>query len=205
MVLETIKNTMRSNWSVIVIFLITMIALRYFYIRNHRERVSLYKEFLNILAIVYIFLLFQLLTNVELNTTSSYNIIPFTEILRYPIGSELFYYNVIGNIIIFIPFGFFIADYVKAKNLWPALISSLIVSTTVEFVQINIGRSFDVDDIILNVVGGIIGYLLYIGLTAIKNHLPKFFQKDGLYNLFCLILLILILVYVLRIMGVLNF
>ena len=79
----------------------------------------------------------------------------------------------------------------------------MVVSTTVEFVQLNIGRSFDVDDIILNVLGGIIGYLLYIGLTAIHNHLPKVLQKEGIINIFCFIILIIMVLYVLKVMGVL--
>ena len=59
-------------------------------------------------------------------------------------------------------------------------LASLGALKNLEFVQLNIGRSFDVDDIILNVLGGIIGYLLYIGLTAIHNHLPKVLQKEGI-------------------------
>ncbi|MEG0794265.1 MAG: VanZ family protein [Bacilli bacterium] len=202
---DTLKSTLVLNWPVLAIFLVTMVSLRLFYIRTHREKVSFYKEFFNILAIIYVFILFSLLTKVELNNGSGYNIIPFTEILRYDIGSKLFYYNVIGNILIFIPFGFFVADYVKSKNIWPVLFICTIVSSTVEFVQLNIGRSFDIDDIILNIVGGVVGYLIYVGLTAIKNHLPKFFQKDGIYNFLCIILIVFILIYFLRIIGVLGF
>ena len=188
-----------------MIFLVTMISLRFFYWHSHREKMSLYKEFFNILAIIYIFLLFQLLTNVELNNSSGFNIIPFTEILRYKVGSKLFYYNVIGNILVFIPFGYFVADYIKSKNIVPAAIISAIVSFTVEFVQLNIGRSFDIDDIILNVCGGIVGYLVYIALQAIKGHLPRIFQRDGLYNFICLIIIALIILYILQSMGVLAF
>lgn len=205
MIIKTIENTINNNWAVVVIFLVTMVAMRFFFLRTHRERFSLYKEFFNIFSIIYIFLLFQLLTNVELNHASGYNLVPFTEILRYEIGSDLFYYNVLGNIIVFIPFGLIVADYVKSKNIWPALIISAIVSITIEFVQINIGRSFDVDDIILNVVGSIIGYLLYVGLVAIRNHLPKFFQRDGLYNIICLIIIVLIIFYIFNVMGVFGF
>lgn len=54
---------------------------------------------------------------------------------------------------------------------------SILVSLTIEVVQKYIGRSFDVDDIILNVVGGILGFLVYIGLDAIRKKLPSIFQK----------------------------
>lgn len=201
MILETIKTTINDNWPVIVIFLITMISLRFFYFKNSREKYVLYKEVFSVFAIIYIFLLFQLLTKVELNHGSGFNIIPFTEILRYEVGSKLFYYNVIGNILIFVPFGYFIADYVKSKNIFPALFISGIVSVTVEFVQLNIGRSFDIDDIILNIIGGIIGYLIYIAWQAVKSHLPKFLQSNWLYNLICLIIIFLIILYFLKSMG----
>lgn len=205
MIWNTIKGVITDNWPILTIFLVTMITMRYFYLRNNRERVCFYKEFLSVVGIIYIFLLFQLLTKVELNQGGGYNLIPFTEILRYEFGSKLFVYNVLGNICIFIPFGLIVAEYIKPKTIFPPLLISLIVSSTVEFVQLNIGRSFDVDDILLNIIGCIGGYLLYVGLTAIKNHLPKIFQRDGIYNLICVIILIAIILYILKMMGVLNY
>ena len=203
MFLNTIKNVLNSNWPVLVIFIVTMVSMRYFYLRTHREKVCFYKEFFGILSIVYIFLLFQLLTKVELNTNSGYNLVPFTEIFRYKFGSSLFIYNVGGNILAFVIFGLIVSSYIKPKTCLAPFLTSLVVSTTVEFVQLNIGRSFDVDDIILNVLGGIIGYLLYIGLTAIHNHLPKVLQKEGIINILCFIILIIMVLYVLKVMGVL--
>lgn len=205
MFLNTIKNVLNSNWPVLVIFIVTMVSMRFFYLRTHREKVYFYKEFFGILSIVYIFLLFQLLTKVELNTNSGYNLVPFTEIFRYKFGSSLFMYNVVGNILAFVIFGLIVSSYIKPKTCLAPFLTSLVVSTTVEFVQLNIGRSFDVDDIILNVLGGIIGYLLYIGLTAIHNHLPKVLQKEGIINIFCFIILIIMVLYVLKVMGVLAF
>ena len=203
MFLNTIKNVLNSNWPVLVIFIVTMVSMRFFYLRAHREKVYFYKEFFGILSIVYIFLLFQLLTMVELNTNSGYNLVPFTEIFRYKFGSSLFMYNVVGNILAFVIFGLIVSSYIKPKTCLAPFLTSLVVSTTVEFVQLNIGRSFDVDDIILNVLGGIIGYLLYIGLNAIHNHLPKVLQKEGIINIFCFIILIIMVLYVLKVMGVL--
>ena len=205
MFLNTIKNVLNSTWPVLVIFIVTMVSMRFFYLRAHREKVYFYKEFFGILSIVYIFLLFQLLTKVELNTNSGYNLVPFTEIFRYKFGSSLFIYNVGGNILAFVIFGLIVSSYIKPKTCLAPFLTSLVVSVTVEFVQLNIGRSFDVDDIILNVLGGIIGYLLYIGLTAIHNHLPKVLQKEGIINILCFIILIIMVLYVLKVMGVLAF
>lgn len=204
MFLETIKEILTDNYPILIIFIITLVLVRFFYLRTHHEKVVFYKEFLMIISICYIFLLFQLLTKVEMNSSSGFNIIPFQEIFRYEIGSRLFIYNVFGNIMAFVLFGLIISSYIKPKTIVPPLIISLLVSVTVEFVQLNIGRSFDVDDIILNVLGGLIGFLLYIGFTAIKNHLPKVFQRDGLYNLICLVIIVVIIFYILNLMGVIN-
>lgn len=205
MFLNTIQAVLNDNWPILIIFIITMISLRFFYLRNNREKICFYKEFFSILAIVYIFLLFQLLTKVELNQGSGYNLVPFTEIFRYEIGSKLFVYNVVGNIMAFVLFGIIVSAYIKPKMALAPFLISLIVSTTVEFVQLNIGRSFDVDDIILNVVGCIIGYLLYIGCSAIHSHLPRALQKDGILNVICFIIIVIIVIYVLKMMGVLVF
>ena len=204
MFLNTIKSILSDNWPILIIFIITMVLVRFFYLRAHRERLSFYKEFFMLLSICYIFLLFQLLTKVEMNSSSGFNIIPFQEIFRYDAGSRLFIFNVVGNIMAFVLFGLIISFYIKPKNVLPPFIISLLVSATVEFVQLNIGRSFDVDDIILNVTGGIIGFLLYIGLSAIQKHLPKIFQKDGIYNTICLLIIIIMLFYLLSVMGVIN-
>lgn len=204
MFLNTIKSILSDNWPILIIFIITMVLVRFFYLRAHRERLSFYKEFFMLLSICYIFLLFQLLTKVEMNSSSGFNIIPFQEIFRYDVGSRLFIFNVVGNIMAFVLFGLIISFYIKPKSVLPPFIISLLVSATVEFVQLNIGRSFDVDDIILNVTGGIIGFLLYIGLSAIQKHLPKIFQKDGIYNTICLLIIIIMLFYLLSVMGVIN-
>ena len=204
MFLHTIESILNDNWPILVIFVITLVIVRFFYLRTHREKISFYREFLMIISICYIFLLFQLLTKVEKNYNSGFNIIPFQEIFRYEVGSRLFIFNVFGNIMAFVLFGLIVSCYIKPKTVVPPIIISLLVSVTVEFVQLNIGRSFDVDDIILNVVGGLIGFLLYIGLSAIKDHLPRIFQRDGIYNLICFIIILVIIFYILNVTGVIN-
>ena len=200
--LQTVQNAISSTWPMLVIFVIILSTIRLTYLSIHKEKFIFYKEFLNLIFIIYVLLLYQLLTNVETNTSGGYNLIPFTEITRYEVGSKLFMYNVIGNIVIFIPFGYFVSGYIKASKVSHILAVSVISSLTVEVVQLQIGRSFDIDDIILNVCGAIIGFLLYIGLCAIKKHLPKFLQRDFVYNIVCIALTILIVLYFLKIMGI---
>lgn len=201
MIWEVALKTFSGIWPMLAIFLVGLISVRIAYIINHREKFCFYKEFLTLVFLVYILLLFQLLTSAEINQNSGINYIPFTEILRYDFGSKLFIYNVVGNVLAFVPFGYFISYYIKAKKINSLFLVTLIVSASVELVQLKIGRSFDVDDIILNVLGGMTGYLLYIGLTAIKNHLPKFFQRDFFYNLICILFIILFGFYYYKYIG----
>ena len=201
MELKILTSTLKEIWPMLTIFLVVIITIRITAIKVGHEKFLFYKEFLNLVFIIYVMLLFQLLTDTELNTSSGINIIPFTEILRYEIGSNAFNMNVLGNILIFLPFGYFISSYVKAKKVNHILFISIITSFTVEIVQHYIGRSFDIDDILLNVVGSILGFLLYISLNAISKHLPKFFHSSTFYNVICIILFIVLMIYFTRIIG----
>ena len=199
------NRALKEVWPMLTIFIVVITSIRLMYLHNSNEKFVFYKEFVNLLFIIYALLLYELLTNTELNTASGMNLVPFTEIMRYPIGSRSFYVNVIGNIIIFIPFGYFVSSYVKANKLSHILFVSVFTSLTVEFVQHYIGRSFDIDDIILNVLGALIGFLIYIALNAIDKHLPKFFRSDLFYNLLCILLLLIALWYYLKLMGITIF
>lgn len=187
MIVETIENALSNAWPMLVIFLSIVVIVRITYLSSNSRKVVLYEEVLSFFFIVYVLLLFELLTSTESGSFGS-NLIPFTEITRYPIGSKLFFFNVIGNIIIFMPFGFYVSYYCKLKHIVPIFLISAVTSAIVEIVQFKIGRAFDVDDIILNVLGGVIGYLIYIGLNAIKKRLPRFFRNEIFINVVVLLL-----------------
>ena len=201
-IMGVITESIDNMWPMLTIFLVIIASVRIAAIRSNNEKLVFYKEFTNMLFIIYVLLLYELLTRSELNQVSGYNLVPFTEIFRYPIGSTSFYLNVVGNIVLFIPFGYFISSYIKPKRILPILLVSVISSTTVEFVQLCIGRSFDVDDIILNALGSIIGFLLYLALNAIKKYITGIFGKDLIYNILCFIILIMMVLYLLGRMGV---
>ena len=141
--------------------LVTVVAIvvRLIMIIYGKKKVDLY------LIILYCFALFQLVTTTDFVSYSN-NFIPFKEILRYSsISNPLFIRNVIGNIILFVPFGFLMSDLINAKsgkiNFIVISILTLITSLSIETIQMYIGRSFDIDDILLNYVGSILGYLLF--------------------------------------------
>ncbi len=202
MVSKLILKIINSVWPMMMVFIVVISLLRFFYLKNHREKFSFYKEFWYVLAIMYIWLLFEILTMTELNSTSGINLVPFSEILRYKIGTKMFNYNVLGNIIIFIPFGYLVGSYVNSKNIWPVLLTAISTSVVVEFVQLRIGRSFDIDDIILNIVGAIIGYIVYKGLKWLNKKLPDFLKSELIKNLICILIIALFCIYIFGYWGV---
>lgn len=188
-------------WPMLLIFIVVLSTVRITYIFEKGERFVLYKEFFSLMFILYILLLFSLVTNTDVQGIGN-NYMPFKEILRYEFGSKYFMWNVVGNIVIFMPFGFIVTLILNAQKVNKPLFITFITSLTIELVQTLIGRSFDVDDIILNCVGGICGFLLYIGLFAIKKHLPKFLQRDLVYNILTAILIVIIVLSIFNWWGV---
>ena len=202
MITNLFQKVMNNIWPMLVVFIVAIALIRFFYLQTHREKFCLHKELSYLFAIIYIWLLFEILTMTELNSASGMNLVPFSEIFRYEIGTKMFNYNVLGNIIIFLPFGYLVGEYVNPKKIWPILITTFVTSLAIEFVQLQIGRSFDIDDVILNVVGGLLGYLIYIGLSAISRHLPDFFKSDLFYNILWIVVIVLFGIYIFGYWGV---
>ena len=71
--------------------------------------------------------------------------------------------QVVLNIIFFMPFGFlFTMLYLKKdKKLLKVFVIALVFSTCIETTQFFVGRFMDVDDIIWNTSGAIIGSIIY--------------------------------------------
>ena len=198
---EAFHNIVNSALPMLIIFIVVICTVRVSYIRSTNQKIVLHDEIFNLLFIIYVLLLFELLTGTENSTGSGMNIIPFKEIMRYKFGSRMFIYNVLGNILIFVPFGYFISKYIKPKKILPIIVDAIITSVTVETVQLKIGRSFDIDDVMLNVVGAILGYFVYISLDAIYKQLPKILQKSFIYDVISLIILVMFILYAANILD----
>lgn len=67
---------------------------------------------------------------------------------------------IVGNLIMFMPFGFFLPFIAEKLNRRNAFILSFVVPLVVEFLQLFVGRSFDIDDLICNFLGIIIGFII---------------------------------------------
>lgn len=199
---DTFYLAINKMWPTLILFMVIITTLKLTKVFINKDKFIFYQEFYNLLFIIYILFLHYLLLSTE-NATSGINYIPFKEMTRYSIGSKSFFYNVVGNIVLFIPFGYFVTNYLKGKKLHHILIPSLLISLTAELIQYFIGRAYDIDDIILNVVGAILGFMFYISLRAIKQHLPKILQNNIFYN-FLAIIVIIIIIFLFKTMWGIN-
>jgi glycopeptide antibiotics resistance protein len=97
-----------------------------------------------------------------------YNLYPFKTMADYFMNSRnynshVLFINLAANIITFIPLGFFSSLLFKRfRNILSVVAFSIIGITIIESLQFvfNVGV-FDIDDIILNTVGSIIGFAIY--------------------------------------------
>lgn len=156
----------------IILFIIMAILLKVVSVEMGKRKGNIWIEFKLLIYIIYSFVLFQLVTTTDFVSYSN-NFIPFKEIFRYEVNSLLFIRNIIGNIALFIPFAYIITDVIyivcKKTNFFVTTMYILITSVSIESIQFFIGRTFDIDDILLNFVGGIFGYIIYKLLHIFKK------------------------------------
>ncbi len=209
-VLDTIRNmitgVLPDVWPVIIIITVISCSLRIGYLIKNKADFCFYKELFTLVFILYVMCLFEVVTLQDNNYGLS-NFIPFKEIFRYQIGSRLFIKNIVGNILLFLPYGYFASYYLNNKKLWPTALLTIIVSFTIETVQLKIGRTFDVDDIILNTCGGIIGCFIYSLSESVSNKLPKVLKTEGFINFIVIITIILLIIYLfnINVLGWFNY
>lgn len=135
----------------------------------------------NILALAFIgymiLLIYFLFFSEEYGRTThfldyQYNFTPFREISRYMkyrdvVGMNAFLINIVGNVVVFMPFGFFVPGLEKRKSgpffeFFKITVLGFFFSMAVETVQLvtKVG-CFDVDDLILNTLGVALGCICY--------------------------------------------
>ncbi len=186
-------RAVQGIWPMLFIFTVIIVSIRFTYLIYNKQKIVLYKEILMLCFIIYILLLYYIVTFQD-NNYGTNNFVPFKEIFRYKITSSLFIRNVVGNVLLFVPFGLFVTHYVKNKSFLPTMLLSLLVSCAIEFAQSSIGRTADIDDVILNTFGGLFGYLLYRSGDKVVMRLPKFLKNPLFLDVLSLVA-ILVMVY----------
>lgn len=134
-------------------------------------------------------------------STERLNLVPFralNEWLAHP-------FNFFGNVLLFLPIGFFeVLLHPERSRKWQIVFSAAtaaVLSVFVEFAQFFNYRVPDVDDIILNTIGGTIGALLCIlnqkiGFDRTRvgrvllPRIPRTWRRHMFLNRFCVILVV---------------
>ena len=82
---------------------------------------------------------------------------------RHILGTGAVLINVAGNVAVFIPLGFALPVlFERIKSFLQVLILSFSISLLAETLQLVLRVGcFDVDDLLLNTIGGCVGYLVY--------------------------------------------
>ena len=139
-----------------IIFVIpAIIILRYAVLKQHDFN-QLIAIFLFALYLTAVFSVVGIPTVGEFKVNFSFNFIPLIDIVNSPLE---YIKNTILNIILFIPLGFLVPaiwkDYRSIKIMF---FMGLAVSISIEILQIFTFRLTDIDDLITNTTGTVIGY-----------------------------------------------
>ena len=195
---KIISDMWGSIWPMITFISIIAITLRAAYVFRGSKKFVLHKEILSWLFIVYVLCLYYIMMR---SNNIGINFMPLVGLFENITKNYEF---IIHNILIFLPLGFFSSYYLNNKKASMTFMISLIISTLIEGMLYYLGRGFNIDIVILNIIGGFIGYLIYIGLMAIKGRLPKFMKSDTFINIILILLIILIVLFSLDI-NILNY
>lgn len=106
----------------------------------------------------------------------TYNLVLFKEIKRFwmyrrTLGIRAVFLNLVGNMLAFMPFGFCIPEIWDEVNQWYTVtflgfIFSLCIETTQLVCRVG---SFDVDDLLLNTIGALAGFVAFTLAKGVWN------------------------------------
>lgn len=90
------------------------------------------------------------------------NLVPFSTIHSMRIEEGHGFRNVVGNVVLFVPFGFFTPLLWRRNGFFRTMALGALFSFMIECAQVFLVRSPDVDDLILNTCGTLAGYLVFL-------------------------------------------
>lgn len=98
------------------------------------------------------------------------NFVPFVNLMDYEVRREALL-NVIGNSFLFLPMGIvFPTVYRKLNTHWKVIAAGVGTSLSIEILQLLFfDRVTDIDDLILNSAGYLLGYGIYLLIQKVKK------------------------------------
>lgn len=102
--------------------------------------------------------------------SQNYNFTPFWSYSAIQEGrSELLPENIM-NVVVFVPVGIFLGACIKGTKWWLALLIGFGISLSIESLQYFFHKGFsEIDDVIHNMLGCLIGYGTFVGIRRIIN------------------------------------
>lgn len=170
-----------------ILYTLIFIVLRLFYlkfIKKNSKKIKFGHEFILTVFVMYILLLLFLTVFrvqyfpwqvhiIKNRPLSDINWIPLVQTLKLSQGESIldFMYNLYGNILWFIPFGIMLPILTqKSLELKSIIISGMFLSILIEGLQFLLMTGVsDIDDVIFNTIGVIIGSCIYQLIKKIIN------------------------------------
>ena len=134
-------------------------------------------------VVIYFVLFSDRLGRVDGYSTYRYNLVPFEEIRRFIIyrnyvSIEAFLLNLFGNLLVFFPIGLLVPIWRLEKTGCIRIIYTFLFSLCIETLQLvtKVGV-FDVDDLMMNTFGGLLGWISYCIIRFIYHKWKADYKK----------------------------
>lgn len=172
---------------------ITIVTILFYWLLRKVELKGLWEQFLSYAFFCYLVFVHvmvtwlyieQYVTGLEFNISlMQVNLVPFKTLGNlYAITEipQVYWKQFIGNLLLLTPLGYFVLRLRIVKGAWRAVWFVFLFTVGIECVQfiksifILGGRSTDIDDVLLNTVGGLLG----VATHFIINKMSVFMKRD---------------------------
>lgn len=134
-----------------------------------------YPVFINVYTVWVLYLLFFASFRYSPTILFEIRTVPFQTISEYSTNVITYnkvqaFENIVGNVVLFVPYGFLGILYPRLNQFKWLFITFFIIINIIEFSQFYFKRGFaDIDDVILNTFGAVIGFFIYKKFFFIKG------------------------------------
>ena len=173
--------------------------------KKHRHRILGAVLFVLYLVLLTYFLFFaeEMGRSPDARAEYSYNLTLFKEIRRFILyrdilGWRAVFLNIFGNVLAFMPFGFLLPLIWKNfRNAKKVVLMGFLMSLAIEICQLFNIRTTDIDDLLMNTLGTLVGYCCWkvfslifrnagTKCVEIKKSEPVIYMFGGILGLFLL-------------------
>lgn len=178
-----IQHYIRDALNYAIFFFVAFLAIRIMFLKKKKYEVILKKELMYGFFGAYIFALLSQTVfplwqigfvqgefYVQINTygKGAVNFVPFNTIWHFLFDrdyvqdwKDVSKLNLLANVFLFVPYGILYPMISHKNSLKSTLKYGAILSFLIEIAQYFVGRSSDIDDLLLNLLGVVIGWSIY--------------------------------------------